>query len=104
MIFGQQLAKRTQERTCGTRAAGLCRAKPRPAAAFLKPQIQNSRFKIKRLSNVCGIDSTLDKPAAERTGLHERTYGTRRCSPPPGGGCGLLRFLFGTANSAFKIR
>ena len=29
--FGQQLAKRTQERTCGTRIAGLRGAKLRPA-------------------------------------------------------------------------
>ena len=35
-----------------------------------------------------------NKPAAERTGLHERTCGTRDCSPPPGGaaaGCRCLR-------------
>ncbi len=30
-----------------------------------------------------------NKPAAERMGLHERTCGTRDCSPPPRGGCGL---------------
>ena len=44
------------------------------------------------------------KPAAERTGLLERTCGTRRCSPPPGGGCGLRRLLLGAANSAFTIQ
>ena len=53
-----------------------------------------------------GPTLTRDKPAAERTGLHKRTFGTRKCSPPPGGGCGLLRLPAKPQiqNSKFKIQ
>jgi len=61
--------------------------------------IQYSKFRIKESGRscgphdpdgpACGINSVRGSLAAERTGLHERTCGTRGCSPPPGGGCGL---------------
>ena len=47
------------------------------SVALLWVQIQNSRFRI-----------TLGTQLAK--GRHKRTCGTRKCSPPPGGGCGLL--------------
>ena len=104
---------------CGGRAsgpadasAGLRGAKLRPTAPCgRKFRIQYSKFKITNRAAACGGRNDakelrasagrrlrparslqgrfLPEPAAERRGLHERTCGTRRCSPPPGGGCGL---------------
>ncbi len=52
----------------------------------------------------CLRDRTRRHARSRAVGLHERTCGTRRCSPPPGGGCGLRRLLLGAANSAFTIQ
>ena len=108
-----------------------CGPSPPEAAArggfFSKPQIQHSKFKIQnyysgrslrsarkfgyelrtsatrlRYANPYGIDFTCGSSAAERRGLHERTCGTRRCSPPPGG---RLRAAAPCGrNSEFKIQ
>ena len=66
--FGTQLAKRSYERTQKrTRDAGLRAAKLRPARSWqTDPNSRQAR-------------SRADGPATERS------------SPPPGGGCGLLR-------------
>ncbi len=66
-------------------SAGLRGAKLRSAAASLKPQIQNSIFKIQnyKIPPSCsphglnGPITTRGQPAAERMGLHERTCMTR---------------------------
>ena len=105
--------RRARQRRQG--AAGLRRTEAAARGGFFsKPQIQHSKFKIQnyysgrslrsarkfgyelrtsatrlRYANPYGIDFACGSSAAERTGLHERTCGTRSCSPPPGGGCGL---------------
>ena len=72
-----------------TRAAGLRRAKLRPAAASLKPQIQHSKFKIQ---NYKGLPSTLGLTSGSgrslrRTHVRVRTAGLRRPKLRPAGRC-----------------
>ena len=52
----------------------------------------------------CLRDRTRRQARSRAVGLHERTCGTRDCSPPPGGGCGLRRLFLGAANSEFNIQ
>ncbi len=59
----------------------------------MKNDIRAAACGTGKFGNELRADSIQEKPAAERTDLPERTCGTRGCSPPPGGGCGLLRFL-----------
>ncbi len=69
------------------------RASAPPQAAARRPL---TRSNVQQKASITATHRSLrdrfhfrDQPAAERMGLHERTFGTRACSPPPGGGCGL---------------
>ena len=85
MGFGSQLAKDTQERTCGTRTTGFRRAKLRSANRY-------------------AIDSACGKPAAERTGLHERPAGREDAALRPGAAAGCGAHSGAIQNSKFKIQ
>ncbi len=92
--FGSQPAECTQVRI---RTAGL-----RPAETVARSVLTNrDNSNAAARSTSCGVDLACGELAAERTGLHERTCGTRGGSPPPGGGCGLLRLL---RSHKFKIQ
>ena len=83
---------------CDVKEQPSARRRLRPTAAPIRAQIHDSEFKIS-----CG-PPTLTRSILHAKHARSRADGQHRpqgsCSPPPGGGCGLLRFLIGTANSS----